>query len=448
MGSWRCPVPLRQEYCGGASCLLGAVALGRDDLNRHAVGVGECQARPVPLLGLENHLGLLAGPRFFRGGLCMADVAIVRCEDYTAVEGALRQAIELAGGLDWVRPGMKIALKVNLVAAGKPDSAVTTHPLFVAALARLLIARGAEVRVGDSPGGLYTAAFVGRIYAASGMEAVEETGAQLNHDFSQREAVFPEGKTLHTFQYTAWLDWADAVINVCKLKTHGMMGMSCAAKNLFGVVPGTLKPEYHFRHSRPEDFAGMILDLDDFVHPRLSVCDAIVGMEGNGPTAGTPRMVGAVLAARSPHALDLACAHIIGIRPDDVPTLAAAQRRGDIPATAAELDLAGALFSVPGYELVTRRSSLEFTQPFPGPLGTLAGKAMRRFMRARPAVEMDACVGCEQCARLCPAHAIRMRRGVPHINRHVCIGCFCCQEFCPKGAMKVKRTAIARFLGG
>ena len=145
---------------------------------------------------------------------------------------------------------------------------------------------------------------------------------------------------------------------------------------------------------------------------------------------------------------DLACAHIIGIRPDDVPTLAAAQRRGDIPATAAELDLAGALFSVPGYELVTRRSSLEFTQPFPGPLGTLAGKAMRRFMRARPAVEMDSCVGCEQCARLCPAHAIRMRRGVPHINRHVCIGCFCCQEFCPKGAMKVKRTAIARFLGG
>ena len=91
----------------------------------------------------------------------------------------------------------------------------------------------------------------GRIYAASGMEAVEETGAQLNHDFSQREAVFPEGKTLHTFQYTAWLDWADAVINVCKLKTHGMMGMSCAAKNLFGVVPGTLKPEYHFRIPGP-----------------------------------------------------------------------------------------------------------------------------------------------------------------------------------------------------
>lgn len=378
----------------------------------------------------------------------MADVAIVRCADYAAVEEPLRQALELAGGLDWVQPGMKVALKVNLVSGGKPDSAITTHPALVAALARLLVARGAEVRVGDSPGGLYTAAFLNHIYAASGMTAVEETGARLNRDFSQREVLFPEGKTLRAFQYTAWLDWADAVINVCKLKTHGMMGMSCAAKNLFGVVPGTLKPEYHFRHSHPDDFADMILDLDDYVRPRMNVCDAVVGMEGNGPTAGTPRAVGAVLAARNPHALDLACAHIIGIRPGDVPTLAAAQRRGYIPDSAAALEIAGELFCVPGYRLIQQRSSIEFMQALPGPLGPLAGKVMRRFLRARPAVDKAACVGCEQCARLCPAHAIQMRRARPHIDRRACIACFCCQEFCPKGAMYVKRTAIARVLGG
>ena len=171
----------------------------------------------------------------------MAQVAIARCADYERVEQALEEAIEGAGGLDWVAPGMKIALKDNLVSGGKPDSAVVTHPKLVCALARLLIARGAQVRVGDSPGGLYNAAFVSRVYAASGMTAVEESGALLNRDFSQREARFAQGRVLRAFGYTAWLDWADAVINVCKLKTHGMMGMSCAAKNLFGVVPGTLK---------------------------------------------------------------------------------------------------------------------------------------------------------------------------------------------------------------
>lgn len=279
----------------------------------------------------------------------MADVAIARCAAYADVEEALLQALEPMGGLEWVRPGLKVALKANLIAVAAPERAVVTHPLLLAALSRLLIARGAEVRVGDSPGGLYTAAFVNHIYAAAGMEAVEAAGAALNRDFSQREAVFPEGKTLRTFQYTAWLDWADVIVNVCKLKTHGMMGMTCAAKNLFGVVPGTLKPEYHFRHSDPRDFAEMILDLDDYVRPALHICDAVVGMGRQRPSSGTPRAIGAVLAARNPHALDLACAHIIGIRPEDVPTLAAAQGRGYIPARAEDLEVAANCLRCPAF---------------------------------------------------------------------------------------------------
>ena len=180
-----------------------------------------------------------------------------------------------------------------------------------------------------------------------------------------------------------------------------MMGMSCAVKNLFGVIPGTLKPEYHFRYPNPDDFAAMLVDLADFVRPRLSICDAVVAMEGNGPTAGTPRNVGAVLAAQSPHALDLAAAHIIGLRAQDVPTLAAAHRRGYIPEDAQALSIAGELFAVPDFKLVAERSSLEFTRPIPGPLGALAGRAMRRLMRARPALEARQCVGCGQCvARL------------------------------------------------
>ena len=116
----------------------------------------------------------------------MTDVAIVRCADYADVEAALTRALAPFGGLDWVRPGMKVALKINLVSGGRPDSAVATHPALVSALCRLLTARGAQVRVGDSPGGVYTAAYIGHFYAASGMTAVEETGARLNRDLSQR----------------------------------------------------------------------------------------------------------------------------------------------------------------------------------------------------------------------------------------------------------------------
>ena len=262
----------------------------------------------------------------------MTDVSIVRCADYERVEAALLEALAPFGGLDWVRPGMQVALKVNLVSGGGPERAINPHPQLVGALCRLLAARGAEVIVGDSPGGLYTAPFVGHVYAASGMTAVEKVGARLNRDFSQRAVSFPEGKILRSFQYTAWLDGADATIDVCKLKTHGMMGMSCAVKNLFGVIPGTLKPEYHFRYPNPDDFADMLVDLIR-ISIRLSICDAVIAMEGNGPTAGTPRAVGAgaggakpACASTSPPPTSSACARRT-CPPSPPPSGAAISRR-------------------------------------------------------------------------------------------------------------------------
>ncbi|NLF27272.1 MAG: DUF362 domain-containing protein [Clostridiales bacterium] len=374
----------------------------------------------------------------------MADVAIARCRDYSGVAPALSEA--LAGRLNWVAPGMKVALKVNLVLGAKPEAAATTHPAVVSALSEMLLARGAEVRVGDSPGGLYTALHVNRVYRASGMKPVEKNGARLNQDFSQREAEFPAAKVLKRFQYTAWLDWADAVIDVCKLKTHGMMGMSGAVKNLFGAIPGTLKPEYHFRYADPMDFARAIVDLCDYVKPRLSIADAVVGMEGNGPTAGAPRFIGAILAAENPHALDLCAAHLIGLGTGDVPTLAVARERNYIPDRAEALKVAGELFQVPDYKNISARHSVEFAHPFGGPLGTLAGKVMKRALRSVPALDRKSCVGCAKCAEICPPCAIAMRGKFPAIDRSKCIRCFCCQEFCPKGAMKVRRTLAARLL--
>ena len=168
------------------------------------------------------------------------DVSIVACPDYAAehVSAALREAIDAVGGLDWVTPGMKIGVKVNLVARMKPETGATTHPALVSALCSMLAARGAEVIVGDSPGGPWSAAWVNGIYSVTGMRAVEETGAKLNRDFSQTEARFPEGKIVKQFPLTSWLTECDAVIDFCKLKTHAMAGMTCAVKTSSASSPG------------------------------------------------------------------------------------------------------------------------------------------------------------------------------------------------------------------
>ena len=203
-----------------------------------------------------------------------APVALTPCLDYVedTIAAALRRVLEPIGGLDWVTPGMVVGIKANLVSAMKPETCATTHPSLLVALTRELRARGARVIIGDSPGGLYTAAFVGHVYDAAGMAVCEAEGAELNRNFDTADALYPEARVLKSFSYTAWLDACDAVINVCKLKSHGMMGMSAAAKNLFGIIPGTMKPEYHFRFPNTADFSHMLVDINDFLAPKLRFC--------------------------------------------------------------------------------------------------------------------------------------------------------------------------------
>ena len=378
------------------------------------------------------------------------DVAITSCPDYTgqAVRGALEEVLAPFGGLDWVEPGMRVAIKVNLVTALGPERSATTHPELVRALTGMLVQRGAQVVVGDSPGGLYHARYVGRVYAATGMTAVESAGGVLNRDFSEAEARNPQGTVCRSFRYIAYLDRADAIVNFCKLKTHGMMGMSCGAKNLFGCIPGTLKPEYHFRYPDPRDFARMIVDLDEYFAPRLTIVDAVDCMEGNGPTSGTPRHMGALVAGESPHKVDLLCAGLIGLRREDVPTLEAALERGLIPERMEELSVWGdpAEFARGDVQRVVTGNSHLFKGDGASLTKRLRGEILQRLLAQRPAVKGEKCVGCGLCRNICPAKAITMKKRRPRIDRSRCIRCFCCQEFCTHGAMYVRRTAAARLL--
>ena len=377
-------------------------------------------------------------------------VSVVRCESYDpgVCREALREALAPLGGLSFAAPGVTVGIKANLVAAMRPGAAATTHPTLLAALTRLLRERGARVIIGDSPGGLYNAVSLRNIYLVTGMREAEEAGAELNRDFSLREAVYPGAAAAKSFTYTAWLDKCDYLINFCKLKSHGMMGMSAAAKNMFGVIPGTMKPEYHYKYPDPRRFSRMLVDLDTWFAPALSLVDGVVGMEGNGPTAGRPRPMGVLLASDSPHEADMVCAHILGLDRREIPTLQEALARGLVPEELSELEIAGDPdeFVLEDFDAIVTKNDLLFRSKLPGLAGELWGDTVQRLLGPRPAPEKASCVGCGKCAGICPAGAIEMRDGLPRVRRGKCIRCFCCQEFCPCGAMKARRTALARLL--
>ena len=372
------------------------------------------------------------------------DVAVVRCKTYDveAVKPALEEAVNAVNGLDFVMPGMKIIIKPNLVSFKKPDAAATTHPALLEALVEMLLARGADVTIGDSPGGPHSLPLLNRVYAATGMDRLEKLGAKLNRNMNEKTVDFPEGKVLKNFTYTEYLDEADAIIDFCKLKSHGMLGMSAAVKNLFGTIPGLKKPEVHYKFQNDAEFADMLVDLNEYFKPRLAICDAVVGMEGNGPTAGTPRQIGAIIASKSTYYADVVGAELIGMNIDGLPTLQAAYERGFAPASSKDLRVYGDIraLTVDDFKAPPVRG-LSFMRK-----GNVLHFISKAALEHKPTLKKRLCVGCGECARMCPAKAIEMKNKKPHINREKCIRCFCCQEFCPRAAMVAHRPLAAKAL--
>ena len=96
------------------------------------------------------------------------EVRLQPCETYEPQ--TCRAALEAVCDLSWVTPGMKVGIKTNLLSAMEPEKAGTTHPALLTALTELLVEKGASVVIGDSPGGLYNAAHLDKVYTVCGQQ--------------------------------------------------------------------------------------------------------------------------------------------------------------------------------------------------------------------------------------------------------------------------------------
>ncbi len=375
----------------------------------------------------------------------MGKVYIYKCVNYEEknVNKAMKELLSSFSVLKKIKPGTKVVIKANLVSAMSPEKSATVHPELLKYLTKFLQDKGCIVTIGDSPGGIYTKAHLSHVYNITKMD---ETGALLNEDFSVKKAVFNDAQVLKTFDYTGYLDNADMIINFCKLKSHAMMKMSCAVKNLFGTIPGTTKPEYHYRFPNHVDFANMLIDLNEYFKPVINIVDAIVGMDGNGPTMGNPKQIGCVLASENPYELDYICAKIIGLKEDDVETIKQSIIRKLCNPDKIDLNDNLDKYLIKDFEVKKGRNSIAFRENDKGLISKIIAFGGNKIFTNKPHCISKKCIGCAKCANICPAHAIKMENKKPHIDRSKCIKCYCCQEFCPVGAMRVKTSLLVTFL--
>ncbi len=356
----------------------------------------------------------------------MTNVSVQKVDDYDVdrIYGAICKHLEALDIARELHPGMRVLIKPNMLLAKDPAKAATTHPAFLRALLMRLRELGINTIVlADSSGGLYNERALKKAYDACGFSVLSDLAA-LNFDTSYgKKNGFPI--------ITPVLE-ADYIINCAKLKTHALMVMTAAVKNMFGSVPGIKKAEYHCIKATIEPFTRLILDLHETVKPQLKLVDAIDCMEGNGPSGGTIRHMGYTLASKCAYAADEVCAELMNINPSIVRTIHWARVRGLVDTTSVRkigdtLIPADPPFTLPD-SIIKAESAL-----------TMSGlrRAIWGRTSTRPVVIPSKCVGCGKCMEGCPKHIITMTDKIAFIPKKGCISCFCCHELCPEQAIDI-----------
>ncbi|MCF7708835.1 MAG: DUF362 domain-containing protein [Verrucomicrobia bacterium] len=359
--------------------------------------------------------------------------------DFAMVTAAVKACIEPFGGIrKFVSSGDVVLVKPNILGGFAPDRAVTTHPSIVRAVVLLAEAAGGRVLVGDSPG-------VGSLkHAATGagiVEALKGTSAELVDLSEPAEFNENENAIAKKLVLAKKLRDIDVLISLPKLKTHAQMVMTGALKNQFGLVPGMLKSEWHFRLREREWFGALMVDINRVCKPALAIMDAVVAMEGKGPSGGRPRFVGALIGGEDLAAIDTVGCRLMGLPPEMVPASAAAKKWRYGETDSAKIEILGEELNrlcVSDFKNIDK--VVDLLRLIPAPVGAM--RLLGDMWTPYPEINVEKCIKCGICREGCPVSPPAIdpedQYGVS-VDKKRCIKCFCCHEFCPESAIDLNR---------
>lgn len=371
----------------------------------------------------------------------MKSVQIRKIETYDAVQldDAIHSFLSKVRNSKMQR-SKRVLLKPNTLGAYAPERAVTTHPAVLEALIKYFLDKGKEVWVGDSPGGGVN---VEAVWQACGYAdlAKKYPIRLVNLSTAGSREVEYKGIKLRISE-VFWQ--CGIVINVAKYKTHSLMAYTGALKNLYGLVPGLIKSEYHRMYPDTNSFSRLLVSLWEVTRSRVTynIIDGIVGMDGAGPAAGKPCPFGLLFGSESIAALDYTAARMMGFRLHDVPYLHDALHSEGILPSRIAIPSSFRHFTPHKADIGTvkfRKDVLKYVPSF-------VRYGFKKLYYHDPVIS-ERCLKCGVCVRSCPVKAISYKAdGFPVIQREKCIKCMCCHELCPHHAVDIDKSLIARLV--
>jgi uncharacterized protein (DUF362 family)/Pyruvate/2-oxoacid:ferredoxin oxidoreductase delta subunit len=361
-------------------------------------------------------------------------VVVRKCSEYNLDKiYEIISDIYVAGGGPDVN-GKKVLVKPNILIDDYPEKCISTHPVVVEAMVMYLQSKRASVYIGDSPG-VHKRGFLA---LKSGINDVcKKTGA-VWVDFLENSSLIklPKG----TIRTASFINEADLIISLPKLKNHELVYFTGAIKNSLGFVPGFIKARQHGLYHGRNSFSSFLIDLCEAITPSFFLMDGITSMEGSGPAQGTPVKTELLLGSTNPLALDIIACSVAGYDPLFIPTNTIALSRGKWLRSPDEI-----IYDGPDLNTIIKKDFKKI--PVSGKRDIAVKfvisrlKSIRKLQR-RPVFLHDKCTGCNDCIKICPQNAITLHPAKKNwvvLTDKKCIRCFCCSEVCQYNAIDVRR---------
>ncbi len=339
-------------------------------------------------------------------------VSIVKCLSYNNKE--VRKAIEESlKNIDFkFKKNMKILIKPNILSPSKPEQAITTNPVVIEELCRILKEYNAKIYIGDSSGGDTEKAI-----EVSGIKNLSKYGKILNFDELPKKICLINNIRVPVSRIVFEVD---LIINIPKMKTHGFTSVTLCIKNLYGCIPGRIKGMLHKKITHKEELAKFLVELNKTIIPGLNIIDGVEGIEGNGPgIAGEKIKAGLIIAGRDSQKIDIIASEIMGFKKNEVYTNKfSGVKRENISIVGDGKDI-----------------KLNFKKPKKFLSGIFRAVYLF-FPQSKIAFDKTKCKKCSLCMKKCPVKAIKLNP-FPECSSK-CIKCLCCIEVCPEGAVYLK----------
>jgi len=341
------------------------------------------------------------------------------------------------------KKGQSVIIKPNWVNSRPDSTGATTNTSIIEAVIEFFQKIGTNVAIAEGSGYEFDTKKTFRVLGVDYFTKKYRIKI-INTRECPVKTVDIGGKILGKISLPTEVAEADWIINIPKIKTHVITGVTFCMKNLFGLLPDKER-----RRAHVFGLDSSIADLASYFDRKtINILDGLIAMSGEGPVFGDTFNLDLLICGQNIADIDRYTCGLLKIDWHKIGHIRAAKKlfSKDIQIISESSEN----MHLPVFVLPTASRLYRIRYwgvfAFDFIFSRFAGKSLIPWIVTRFGVRLniinEKCSNCRKCIQVCPEGAISVnsKTGFPQIDFEKCryVRCFKCFDICREDAINIR----------